>query len=97
MRDGISRGYYADGTLKVQWQYVDGQPEGIARKYYAGGELESETPYREGVPEGTGRTFRLDGSLQSADVFTGGKLVLRRAYDSSGSLQSEELYPDEVG
>jgi len=71
-RDGFSRAYYRNGTLKKEVLYKNGKKEGIEKEYSKQGSVHREISYHNGVRDGIAR-FYAKGNLSREYTYKKGR------------------------
>jgi len=72
---GISRGWYSDGQLRYEENYIQGQSYGICRGWYDNGQLWYEHNYFHNKLHGIQRAWYKNGKLQYKYTFVHGKQI----------------------
>ena len=97
LKDGISKGWYIDGTPKWIVNYNNGRKEGDDKRYYESGELLSIVNYIDGLRQGEKKSYYPSGALMfSVDYIDGLKQGIERRYSESGLLISSIDYLDNL-
>lgn len=76
VRHGPFVGYYENGKVKSEGQYVDGLEEGIWRDYYENGQLAAEGCYTKGKEQGYWQFWSLDGTEERPVEYVDGVEVV---------------------
>jgi hypothetical protein len=87
--EGVSEGWYTNGTKQVQEYFVGGISHGLRTKWYANGQKMSEAPILHGKLDGLYRKWSEDGKLtEQMDMKQGKADGLSLAYHPSGFLKA---------
>lgn len=94
---GISIGWYEDGTLKSELYYKDGKIEGVRRQWYKDGLLRSEYNYKDGKKDGVYRKFhkRTETLYMEYNYKDGKKGGVYKEWHIGGTLVIEGNYKDD--
>jgi antitoxin component YwqK of YwqJK toxin-antitoxin module len=108
-KQGLHRSWRADGTLREEVTFVDGNGEGRYRRFHPSGELACEGLFIGGQMQGTLRAYASDAptpellqpccappnAWQLQTDYQRGELMTRRWYDRGGTqiLESGEPHP----
>jgi hypothetical protein len=79
--------YYANGQVRSETTYSDGNREGTSTRYYSDGKKLAEGPVSQGRMEGEWTFWRQDGAIdkdRSGQYHAGTKQVSEGAADPSG-------------
>jgi len=89
----LSKFYYANGNLKEEVNYENGQRNGLTKRYYENGILEAELNYKDGEEDGLQKGYHDNGNLMYEHNFKAGELEgLQKEYDLGGNLLTEMNY-----
>lgn len=61
--------YFKDGTIKEEYNFVDGQAEGTGKGYYPSGNLKIEAHFNNNLKNGNYKDYYEDGNLKSVQNF----------------------------
>jgi|GEM_PF-6949429 len=87
-RDGPSREYYQDGTLKAEGEYVKDKREGVWIFYFSSGKKERVVTYSAGQEHGPAEEFYESGGSRSKGSYCYDRPVGRWIfYDSAGRVE----------
>ncbi|MBC8051630.1 MAG: membrane-binding protein [Sphingobacteriaceae bacterium] len=64
-KEGLSLGYWPDGTRRYLYQFIADLHEGIQYEWYSNGKLCSKKNYRGGYESGLQQSWNPDGSIKS--------------------------------
>lgn len=91
--DGTHRYHYANGTLKKEVTYKNGELDGMFRTYYEDGSLHQERGYKDGLLNGVFRAFDEFGIPYFEIAYKDGvKHGVENGYYKTGVVEYEEIY-----
>jgi len=94
-REGLHRGWYADGTLEVEGVFQGDQAHGRWRRWFESGALSVQLELRDGVAHGPAESRYPDGSVSRSWAYASGRQHgLDRTWLTDGSLFSEASWAD---
>ena len=95
LKDGISKGWYIDGTPKWIVNYNNGRKEGDDKRYYESGELKSVANYIDGLKQGEEKRHHGSGTLMYSVNFVDDlRQGEKKSYYPSGALMFSVDYID---
>ena len=77
---GKSKDSYANGHLKAEINYKNGEFEGPYKSYYENGHLNAEGNYKNGQLEGPYKGYYENGQLKAEGNYKNGELIFRTIY-----------------
>ena len=96
-RDGINEpftgriiDYFADGKLKQESTYLNGQHHGLHIKYFENGNRSFEATFDNGTLSGITSRWWPNGLKRQEEFWSEGKFYGRKLWDESGRLLKEE-------
>ena len=91
----VRKDYYANGTLKSELTYFDGQLNGVCTWYFPNGKPQLEAGYKDNKMDGQLRRWYENGNLMEECWYKGGvQDSVSRTYFLVGGLASEGYYVD---
>lgn len=92
LKHGVERRYYADGSLRIEREYDEGEPTGHWRQWYEGGQLRQDATYATGEPTETS-WWHANGQLSSRGLEEDGvRIGPWKSWHANGQLASEGEY-----
>jgi antitoxin component YwqK of YwqJK toxin-antitoxin module len=94
---GFIKLYYPSGKVSGEGKLEQGQPVGYWKTYYENGNLKSEGNRKNTLLDSTWKFYSEEGVLKTTIEYREGKKYgLRRMFDVSGNLASEESFSNDV-
>lgn len=92
-KDGVTKSYFADGSVRAEIPMKDGKKHGVAIEYYQGGIKFQEVEYKEGIKEGVGKRYYATGQLAQQTEYKAGKIHgLQQKFRENGKMSSEARF-----
>lgn len=91
LNEGIKKWYYANGNIKLETYHKNGKLEGIANYYYESGKLKAREFYKDNQLHGLSKWYYETGEVKSERYYKDGALTVRKEFDKSGNLLSNNL------
>ena len=89
----VKKEYYESGKLKVEANYMNGEPEGITMVYYESGALRSEANFTKGKLDGINKLYHESGTLGAEINFKNGvQDGITRVYYENGTIKYIDTY-----
>ena len=93
---GITKDFYEDNSLKVEYPHKNGKIEGLAKEYYPNGKLKSEENFVDGLLNGKAITYYENGNIEYEENYKDGKLEGEIVfYDENGNMELKAIYKDD--
>ena len=92
---GITKQYYEDKSLKIEFPYKNGKMEGRGKEYYPSGKFKSDAFFVDGLLQGKSTGYYENGNLEYEENYKDGKLDgLIKEYYENGQVFIQENYKD---
>ena len=93
MNKEIKKGYYGNGQLNWEYEYLNGKPHGVSKWYHDNGQLKWEYEYLNGEPQGVSKGYYENGQLEwECEYQDGKKHGVSKEYYENGELNWEDEY-----
>ncbi|HTB32307.1 MAG TPA: hypothetical protein VK808_09800 [Bacteroidia bacterium] len=79
-RIGVARGFYKNGVMNAENNFMNNQYNGTAKAWYSNGVLDSEATYINGEENGIVRHYHPNGKLESEVTWKDGKKISEKDY-----------------
>jgi len=92
-REGIAKGYFPNGVLKVVTNFHNDQIEGVQKQYYQDGRTDWIIPYYSSKIHGIAKEYYPSDTLKAEIPYSyGAKYGISKEYYDDGELKSETPY-----
>ncbi len=96
-KDSVKYEYYPSGSLKREYNVVDGEIDGEIKEYYEDGTLKGVATLKNGVKHGVFTQFHPNGKKRVTYINENGVSAgIVSYYDSSGMLERENLLNEQL-
>jgi antitoxin component YwqK of YwqJK toxin-antitoxin module len=96
-RDGLTKWYYNEGTVSIQYIYKNGQLEGKMKTFYRNGNINSEGTYKNNELEGDYFEYYENGKPKNVGKYLKGKKEgVWKEYDETGKTKQVKYKNDVV-
>ncbi|MFA7675649.1 MAG: hypothetical protein WCY38_06240, partial [Endomicrobiia bacterium] len=85
-KEGYSKEYHPNGTLKYQYNYSQGLMQGDSKIYYEDGSINKIEKYKDNKLNGDTKIYSNNNSEipMYVDTYANGKKIMRRAFSGKG-------------
>ena len=88
---GLTKFYYADGTIALEQDFNIGMPDGPIRCYYPSGKLLTEGNFKADRKSGVWKNYYENGQTQKYSYFLNDSLIYLKNFDKTGEYISSIL------
>ena len=90
--NGLKKGYYEDGQLKLKLFYKNDKIEGLVQTYYKNNQLESAFNYEAGKRKGLFKKYSQSNELLFIQYWQGRSVII--VYDKNEGIDNRKDYAD---
>ena len=83
-QEGLCKGYYENGQLKLERYYKNGKKEGLEKNYDENGQLKLEIYYLDDKSYNMMRLYYDNGQVKEERNWKGIKLISKKCWDEKG-------------
>jgi antitoxin component YwqK of YwqJK toxin-antitoxin module len=94
--EGLSKGYFPNGTLRGEWNYKNGMLNGITKAYHENGNILNQRHYKNNILDGKVEVFLEDGKPAASWEYKDGmRDGMNRVYYPNGMVNFEQPYKND--
>jgi len=94
-KHGVWKGFYKNGELEYEWNYIDGKREGIQRDYYRNGQVKKQWTDKEGMNSLWTKWYENGNKKEEVFLIDGYQNGIGHSWYENGELQGKGNFKDD--